>query len=264
MTTGVQPQLIAPQRAGGAPNVMRRYYDKAKKTRKQHYVINSRPYGNHGKTQPNKGIAYDPTAWIAKTTVRETTEDSKYTGIVGTVQKKQIANYLDQARTTTKETTEDGTRIGNTGGQAVKRGGGYATTNWYARNTTRQFTGDYEYTGPSNSNTKKTMSYDNNYQMRQNVNKERVSKGRRPTEVGVKLGPQPVRLGIKRLDADRQSQYTAGKDTTAQNYFNPERETACTTTSIKNNLPEFDTRLDPDLLRPFRANPLTQSLASYS
>ena len=83
--------------------------DDAKHTKKQTVVNNNHTYTNLIKAN-KKHIAFDPKD-VARTTIRETTEDFQYNGINSGINKhKNIIQ--DTARTTIKETTEDSGYVG--------------------------------------------------------------------------------------------------------------------------------------------------------
>ena len=240
--------------------------DDVRKTRKQHYIHNARSQtgnGNSAAAQPAKGPSFNPSEWVAKKTIRETTENNDHLGVAVGPVKKRIVWEGQTAKKTIRETTENNKRKGNVGASSANKSGGYSTTEWSAKNTSRQFTSDNSYTGPANAGDKKTASYDAAYNARTNVNKEEVSKGRAPTDRGPNLGPQTVNMESKKLDDDRVNNYRAMKTSTTGNVFNPNAISACTVTSDKNHLPEHETRLDVGILDAFKRNPLTQSLASW-
>ena len=196
----------------------------------------------------------------ARTTVKETTENNEHIGHVGGAPVKRTVGPNDRARTTIKETTEVDGHMGNIGGTQLQSGRGYMTTNHKAKNTNRQFTGDKEYIGPALSNNTKTTSYDSIYNARFNTNKTKISRGRKPTDVGPVLGHQEINVESKKIDNDRKSRYTGMKSSTIGNIFNPD---SIHFTSERNHLPQHETRLDVGILDAFKQNPLTQSLSSY-
>lgn len=208
-----------------------------------------------------KHIAWNPNE-KARKTIKETTEDKKYIGqALGEKHHKVIPN--DVAKKTIKETTEDNNHKGNVANSSVKKGGSYSTSTWTANNTNRQFTSDNEYSGPANANSKKTISYDNAYNARINENKEKIARGRKPTDTGPALGYNSINVESKKMDNDRVNNYVAVKTSTAGNMFNPNSISSKTNTTEKNYLPEEDVRLDVGILDAFKRNPLTQSLASW-
>lgn len=214
-----------------------------------------------GAAGPQKHKTYDPND-RARTTIRETTENlDHFGGASGVIIKKHKAwNTNEKARTTIRETTEDNNHLGNVTANSVKKGGGYSTTNWQAKNTNRQFTSDNNYTGAANSNNKKIKSYDDAYNARLNINKEKISKGRRPGGSGPVLGHKNINVETKKMDEDRINGYARVKESTTGNIYN---ENAVQFTSERNHLPQHDIRLDTTLLEPYKRNPLTHSLASY-
>lgn len=214
-----------------------------------------------GAAGPKALKAWNPSE-RARTTIRETTENLDHYGGAGcVVVKKHIAwNTKEKARATIRETTEDNNHMGNVGASSVKKSGGYSTSKWDAKNTNRQFTSDNAYTGGANSHRKKTKSYDDAYNARTNVNKEKVAKGRRPGGGGPRLGHNGgVRVETKKLDDDRENNYARIKGSTVGNMYNPN----ITLTSERNHLPQHDIRMDTALLDAYKRNPLTQSLSSY-
>lgn len=231
MTTGLKMQWIAPTNAEGADCPTKRFYDKAKKTRKQHYEHNTNTYRNV-QDGPNKGVAYDPNEWVMRTTIRETTEDNNH--------------------------------IGNINSGLVQAGDGYMSTNVEAKNTQKQFTSDNEWYGHAEANNSRAKLYDDAYNARTNENKEIVSLGRAPTNSGPSLGHQEINVEKKKIEADRINNYTRLKGTTFGDVYNSRSVSSCTNTSNRNFLPQDEIRLDTGILDAFKMNPLTQSLQSYS
>jgi hypothetical protein len=171
--------------------------DNVRKTRKQHYIHNSKVFGNKTIAAPPKQPAFYPEEWKFRKTIRETTEDNKY-----------IA--------------------------------------------------------PADSRAKLPKSHTNAKNMRVNTIKEKISRGRRPTNRGptfqIGAGQAPEQQSRK-LDTDRMSRWTAVKGSTIGNMYNP--DTRCKVTSDKNiYLPINDHRLDISILDAFKRNPLTQPLDS--
>ena len=243
-----------------------------------------------------KHIAYNPNDYVAKTTIRETTEDNKRVGGHSGILKKHIVyDPDDRARTTIRETTEDNKRIGNAGGRRkhvaknqdqarttirettekndhiagvsnvqAQSGKGYLSNKYEAKNTNRQFTSDYEYTGVANAGDRKSKSYDDAYNARTNINKEVIAKGRRPKGGGPRLGHQEINIEVKKMDKDRENQYAVVKSGTVCNIYNPDAVSKMTNTSEKNHLPQDDIRFDTQLVDAYKRNPLTQSLNSWA
>ena len=208
----------------------------------------------------SKHTVYDPND-KARVTIRETTGDTNHIGGASVIVKKQIAwNPNEKARKTIRETTEQNNHNGNIGASSIHKNGAYSTSKWDAKNTNRQFTSDNAYTSGANSINKKSISYDSAYNARTNVNKEVISKGRRPKGGGPKLGHNGICMEHKKLDSDRVNSYPRMKSGTAGQMFNANR----VFTSEKNHLPQQDTRLDTGIINALKRNPLAQSLASWN
>lgn len=158
--TGTRTHVIAP--TGDVKHHKRRLCDKARKTRKQHYVHRKQPYRNAKTQQLEAGPAYDPKEWAAKTTVRETTEDLDHFGI-----SKQIGGGATpafnpeeiKARTTIRETTEDLDRYGIS--KAVNGGSApaYQPEEWAAKTTIRETTEDNGHIGWVGTEGKSSQRY---------------------------------------------------------------------------------------------------------
>ena len=81
--------------------------DFIRRTRKENSIGNMRPDGNMNARMPSKQTIYDPND-IARTTIKEQTEDNDYQGALSSVNKKQtIYDPNDIARTTIKEQNID-------------------------------------------------------------------------------------------------------------------------------------------------------------
>ena len=152
--------------------------DKMKRTKKQNIEGNPNIRGYVNMSIPNKQTAYDPND-IAKTTIRETTEDNKHEGNIKGATKLIVYDPNDVARTTIKETLIHDTREGNVNLERNKKqmdysfanakttikettednkhntnvaynrgdGNGYLTNEFFAPSTLKQITSDNEYTG---------------------------------------------------------------------------------------------------------------------
>lgn len=277
------------------------FYDQAKNTKLQPYVHNPNPAGYCESYVP-KNQVYDPVSYQPETTLRELTENNSHSGYVNSELKKNpvVDNVNWQARTTTKETTENDDHIGNVtqllGGSKhqtydpinwnakttirettenndhitsvdagyMQNGNGYQIANMEDINTNRQFYTDYKYlkgATPAGAPSK-TRKYDAEYNMRQNTNMEVIAKGRVPTISNVKVTNQDMNIQIKKIDSDEINQYAFSKNPTNPKSYLPVESIEIT--SVKNNLPPYDNRLDNKLLKAFNQNPLTQSLHSYA
>lgn len=184
--------------------------DKAKKTRKQSYVLAQNPTGyvsvgggtgvksqvynpfstakttvrettenntHQGNVQADgvKGQVYNPFD-LSKTTHRETTEDNNHQGYVNTEGVKgQVYNPFDLSRTTHRETTEDNTHQGQIKTDGVK--GKVYNPFDLTRTTVRETTEANDHMGPMGQvELTKGQVYDPNDQMRTTI-KETTEKG---------------------------------------------------------------------------------------
>ena len=96
------------------------FTDSAKKTRKQHYINHPRSRGNVKAQRPSALPAYDPRQ-VLKTTIRETTENNRHKGYVGSYKKQRAYDPSQRARATIRETTEDLDRKGIAGSSWKKQ-----------------------------------------------------------------------------------------------------------------------------------------------
>lgn len=155
--------------------------DVIRRTRKENFIGNIRPDGNMSAQIPNKLTVYDPND-IARTTVKETTEENAHSGFLKgpvsntvkdpedvartTIKELSIHNtapYInckpqqpttlrvydpdDVARTTLKEMTEDANHTGFIQYRDGIHAGAYTSTRVDMRPTHKQFNSNYYYTG---------------------------------------------------------------------------------------------------------------------
>jgi hypothetical protein len=155
--------------------------DVIRRTRKENTIGNIRPEGNMKVQVPAKLTVYDPTD-IARTTIRETTEENAHNGFIKgpvsltvkdpedvmrtTLKEINIHNqapYInckpqqptslrvydpdDIAKTTIKELTEDANHMGFIQYREGLNPGAYSTTRVEMRPTHKQFNSNYYYTG---------------------------------------------------------------------------------------------------------------------
>ena len=266
------------------------FLDKAKQTKKETMVGNSRPEGNMDVSIPSKMTAYDPND-IARTTKKEQLIDNKYLPLVSTYAKKikiydydtkpkitirnttpsinpnrnldghdKPTNYLtDEAKTTVKEQTEDNKYKSNA---HYAKNDGYMTNPAEAPYTNKQFLSDHYYSGGANSRESSHTLYMSAYNASLNTNKERIARGRKPMGSNVKLasGGDTIKILHKKqshgLDTSRKV------DTHV--FSKPPTHTSNTMTKQRVILSnkEIRDRIQPDILDAFNNNPYSQPLNS--
>lgn len=167
---GGKTHILAPTMAGGSTKHKTQLHDKARKTRKQHYTHNRRIYGHTGIQKPGAAPAYNPADWVAKTTVRETTEHHNHIGGAA-ASASGFAGLAYQpgdwtARTTVRQTTENHDYLGGySGGDHKNR----VYTVDPARTTVRETTENHDHVGVVSSLHKKHIAYDPTVQARTTV-----------------------------------------------------------------------------------------------
>ena len=222
------------------------------------YNKNNRP------NQPYKRVAHDEND-VPKTTMKETTEHNE--NQVGNMGYQNDNGYLidpAEAPATQKQFLSDHEYTGQADGDVGRGGGeGYLTSNYEAPNTQKQFTSDHEYTGIAGSIDDKPMSYADKYNARLNINREKISKGRAPTQTGVKVmaGQETVNISHKKQMAATNLRPN-DKTRVIQNIRGKE---SYDLTSFKDSLSNevIQNRIEPKLLDSFKKNPYTQPLDSY-
>ena len=124
----------------------------------------------------------------AKRTTKETTIYNKHNTNIAYA-KGGGAGYLAAnpfAPSTLKQLTSNNKYSGNVS-SSINNKGGYTTNKFEAPATLKQFTSDNYYGGSANSSDKKMSDYTGMLNSETNPNKEIISKGRAPTQTGVKL-----------------------------------------------------------------------------
>ena len=164
-----------------------------------------------------------------KKTIKQTTIDSANNGYVGNNTKESIQRQYDSVKVTKKQTTIDSAN------------NGYLTGN------------------------NKSMNQNNYMNAETNPTKEIIAQGREPTLSNTKLanGMDTINMDIKKIDNDYINHRLNGVDK-VYNEIPTENTCKLTTTKDRLNDESIANRLDPDLLNPFKQNPLTQSLHSFA
>ena len=140
---------------------------------------------------------------------------------------------------------------------------GYLAAKYKAKNTNKQFTSDYEYTGNANSENKAAESYSAAYNARINPTKEKILKRRAPNKQGPKLkaGADMFNTQSKKISADT---INIREPSEQRVYQLPPTKNNCGLTNTKNKLTENTQRerIDSSILNAFNKNPYTKSLSS--
>jgi len=180
----------------------------------------------------SKSIVYDPND-IARITTRNTMDEADKTMNMIGPRRLTVYDPNDIARTTTKETLVEDSRIGNVNVQGFDKDGGYViqgdvmeapttsremtsrdyigvannaddtgylTANYDARNTNKQFTSNYEYTGDAGNTYSRPQVYSDMYSAtikEVTSMKEKISRGRPPTQNNVKISVGGDRVNIQ-------------------------------------------------------------------
>ena len=199
--------------------------------------------------------------------MKETAIHNEHYGFVDGGDRSKTGGYLSTSvkmKETNRQFLSDYEYTGIANGDTETGGGrGYLAARYRAKNTHKQFLSNKEYKGHASSRNDRPMSYSDKYNARLNPNKEKVARGRKPTQQGPKVtaGEDTINLQFKKLEADR---INVREPTETFVYQAPPQKNVCGLTTIKEKLPE-DTqrsRIEPDLLSAFNKNPYTQSLFS--
>ena len=171
-------------------------------------------------TGAQKVTVYDPND-IAKTTIKETTIHNKHNGnLKEQVPSRPTNNNIQAPKTTLKETLIDNKHINNVAYvrgdgkgylsaeffapatlkqltsdneyegnvySSISSTGGYLSNEFYAPATIKQFTSNFEYMGSAGTaGAKASSSYTSAYNALTNSLKEKIARGRSPTQTGAK------------------------------------------------------------------------------
>ena len=270
--------------------------DVAKTTLKE-TMIHNKKQGTVSMQQPSKNTIgkYDTPM---KVTLRNTLKNWDYNKSLKPIgpNKLQTFNKKNPPKTTIKETTVTSVREGHINiskdnGYLVKNmkapntsrqfltdyeyegiascsenggGGGYMTSNPTAPNTSKQFLSDNEYKGNANSKDKKSISYDSAYMARLNINKEVISKGRKPTQNNVKVsnGSDTINtINKKQMSGVSYPKINKGVkflETMSNEKIKPMFSHNKDTLNQKMNIE----RINPEILDSLKDNPFAKSITS--
>ena len=262
--------------------------DKFKPTRKENAEGNIRPEGNIGISIPQKLTVHDSND-IAKTTIKETLIHNKREGNISvhirknkkykydTLPKITIRNTLKETdkslnvsmnkpkhtvfsnqpiKVTIKETTSKNKQHGQ---PTFNKNDGYKIVEAKAPNTNRQFTSNYEYSGIANSKNKSHTNTDNYSNAILNINKEVISKGRRPTDQGAKKSIGSKNINI--IHKKQMSETTNRKPREGLKHI--KYQDKVTISTFKDNL-ATQNRNEPELLDSLKDNPYVHSMQAFT
>ena len=159
--------------------------DIAKTTMKETLIHDTR-CGNIDMERNKKQMDYNFAE--AKRTMKETTIDNKHSGNVA-YNRGDGKGYLSAnvfAPSTLKQLTSNNSYGGNIS-SGLNNKGGYTSNKFFAPTTLKQLTSNKQYAGSAGSYSKAMTNYDSMKNARTNPNKEIISKGRSPTQNGVKV-----------------------------------------------------------------------------
>jgi len=233
--------------------------EKARKTIKETNIHNTRE--GYVDISVKKPIL--PLDDIAKVTVKQTTIDNDHIGHYGSENKKPTVSPDDNMKTTMKETSIHGTREGYVD-MPIKKPIVHDPDD-LPKNTNKQFTADYEYSGIAGSINKKNMSYDDVYNATLNEVREGTLKGREPTtsNVSMAIGKDFINMAVNKKDGEKE----IVRDTNVTRITNYMLEPqVCESTRNKDILDNNveNKRIDPSILDAFNSNPFSKPLDSIA
>ena len=238
---------------------------------------------------PTKLTTYDPND-IPKTTIKETNIHNNREGNIDVERMKKPQNYnILPPKRTLKETTIDNIHHTNVsfsrgdgkgylssnyyapatikqftsdveynGNISSSQGnkGGYLSNEYYAPTTMKQFTSDNEYTGSANSSFKSPTSYKNMYNAHTNSNREKISRGRAPTNNGVKVvnGANTINTIFKKQNSTINYQKTQNVSVMSPNITSSRSQFLSTQRVPLSNKGEIE-RINPSTLNQLNNNP---------
>jgi len=240
--------------------------DVARTTIKETNIHHKAPHINLMPQQPTSIRVYDPED-IPRATIKDVTGPNDHTGFINTGDRDKVGGYTTsdvKMRNTNKQFISDNEYVGIANADVETGGGrGYLSSKYRAKHTHKQFLSNNEYKGHAGSDNERPMSYADKYNARLNPNKERISRGRRPTGQGPKVavGQDQINLQYRKLETDR---INTREPSETYVYQAPPQMNSCGLTTVKDKLPEDIQRgrMNADVLNAFRQNPYSQSLNS--
>jgi hypothetical protein len=238
-------------------------------------------------SQVQKPTAYNPND-IPGTTLKDTTIHDNRVGIVDGQEGMYSKNPDDYARTTVKQTTVEKTYTGGITDQNDKNGGyltnnveapvthrqtmhtshtggaydrqdkGYITNKMHAPTTTKETTMLEDYTGGMKHELDKQRTYEDVLNMETNQEKEKLAKGRKPTNRSYNIGPEKEQINV------HLKPYVNNQRSSVPSHslnFNTDQNLSSIYSRNKTDLhdtPAF--RLDPSTLNMLKDNPYVNNL----
>jgi len=195
-----------------------------------------------------------------KQTVKETTIDSKNNGYMSNTFLHNTVGIQDSIPVTKKQTTINTKHNGNLKGDYEKRTSMVETPGKTTKDTLL-----FSHFGGGGADIQGDMDKTNYENSTSRSLKEIIAQGRAPTQNNVKLsnGMDQINIDIQKLEIDYMNHRLNGVDKV---YQKTENYVPCELTTTKDRLNDksISDRLNPELLDPFRGNPYTQSLESFS
>ena len=196
-----------------------------------------------------------------KSTKKQTTINSKNNGYVQNTLVNSTMGLQDNLKTTKKQTTINSKNNGYMSNLGFEN----RTSGYESPETTTKDTNLYDYTGNAGGYVKGDMLQGNYKNAETNPTKEIIAQGRAPTINNVKIanGMDQMNITIDKLEVDYMNHRLNGVDKVYQEI---PTDNNCEITTMKDRLEDMSIadRIDPELLNPFRQNPYTQPLESFS
>ena len=221
-------------------------------------VTELRTYDSNLKTEVSnqKNRIIDP----IKKTIKQTTITPANNGYLGNNIDSSTQRQHDSVKVTKKQSTIKSANNGYLRGYQQLTLKPEEAPEWTTKDTTH-----FDYTGNAGGIIKGNMQHDNFMNAQTNPTKEIISQGREPTLNNVKIvnGSDTMNIDVKKINNDYINHRLNGVDKV---YGELPEEPTCKTTTAKDRLDDSSIadRIDPSLLDPFRQNPFTQPLTSFS
>jgi hypothetical protein len=199
-----------------------------------------------------------------KTTLKETTIDNKHITNVSFVRgdgKGYLSNEF-YAPATLKQLTSDHEYEGNIY-SSVYSSGGYLSNEYHAPATLKQFTSDFEYMGGGNSSSKAPSSYGSAYNAITNSLREKVLRGRAPTQTGAKRfygGKDAMNVAYKKQGINVSASQGLNISRVSQQQRDAQEERITTYRTPLSNKNQNE-RINPSQLNVLKRNPYAMSFS---